>query len=107
MESRLIRQTRAPDYLDMSEPEFNKIVRPYVTEIRKGRAVYFDRLDLDDWVEQFKAANGRPGKEKEQWQKEHQALERKAQSGTLKKSSPVSSFDKALENRSLNRQSGI
>lgn len=104
---RLIRQSEAPTYLSFSEPVFNQLVRPFVTEIRQGRMVLYDRLDLDAWVEQFKAANGRPAKENLQWQKEPQALEKKVKSGILKKSSPVSLFDKALAKRNSTKQKGI
>jgi hypothetical protein len=40
---RLIRQRDAPKYLAMSEPKFNKLVRPYVTELKIGRAIFYDR----------------------------------------------------------------
>ena len=104
---RLMKLNKACEYLDKSEPNFNETVRPYITEIPDGRCVKFDRLDLDTWVDQYKAANGRPGKEIQIWQKEPQASEKKATSGTLRKSSPVNSFDKALENRNLTKRSAI
>ena len=104
---RLIRQAEAPLYLSLSEPKFNEIVRPFVIEIRHGKMIFFDVLDLDAWVDQFKAANGRPARENNQWQKEPQVLERKAKSGTSKRLSSVSSFDKALEKRNSTKQKGI
>lgn len=39
-EQRFLRQRDAPMYLGMSEPIFNKKVRPYVTVMREGRAVF-------------------------------------------------------------------
>lgn len=102
---RLIKLCRAREYLDMSEPEFNKKVRPFVTEIKDGRVIKFDIIDLDAWVEHYKAANGRPAQEETTWQKEPQALEKREKSGTSKKLSPVSSFGSALEKRNSKRQS--
>ena len=104
---RFMKLKNACKYLDKSEPNFNKTVRPYIPEIRDGRCVKFDRLDLDAYADHYKAANGRPGKEIQTWQKEPQVSEKKATSGTLRKSSPDSSFDKALANRNLNKQRGI
>ena len=100
---RLIRQRDAPKYLAMSEPKFNQIVRPYVTVVKIGRAIFYDRLDLDVWADQYKAANGKPGKPMEEtsWQNQHPAFEKKAKYGTLTKQSPARSFEKALAKRNL------
>lgn len=58
---RLIRFRDAPFYLGMDRNRFNAIVRPHVVEIRIGeQGIAFDRLDLDAWVDQYKACNGRP-----------------------------------------------
>jgi hypothetical protein len=62
MLSRLLRQRDAPAYLGMSEPTFNRIVRPHVTVIYEGLAIFYGRVDLDTWNEKFKAANRKPGK---------------------------------------------
>ena len=52
----------APFYLGMDKNRFNAEVRPYVVEIRMGKqGVALDRFDLDAWVDQYKARNGRPG----------------------------------------------
>jgi hypothetical protein len=84
MQPRLIRQVDAPSYLGFSEPEFNKRVRPFVTEIKTGRMVSYDRLDLDAWADEYKRANGRPGKEI-LWQNVPPASERRATFGKSKK----------------------
>ncbi len=108
IQPRVIRVSNAPAYLAMSLPYFNEKVRPYLVEvIDSSRMKCFDRLDLDAWWEQHKQAKGMPAKEKQSWQKEPQVLERKAKSGTLKKLSPVSSFDAALEKRNLTKLSVI
>ena len=104
---RLMKLKKACEYLDKSEPNFNKTVRPYITEIKDGRCVKFDKLDLDAWADQNKAANGKPGKlqDERSWQNPPPAFEKKAKSGTLIKQSPAGSFEKALEKRSSTRPS--
>ena len=58
---RLIRFRDVPRYLGMDRNRFNAEVRPYLVEIRIGKqGIAFDRLELDAWVEQYKARNGRP-----------------------------------------------
>jgi predicted DNA-binding transcriptional regulator AlpA len=60
---RLIRFRDVAAYLGMDRNRFNQEVRPYLTEIRIGRqGIAFDRLELDDWVDQYVACNGRPGR---------------------------------------------
>ena len=99
---RFMKLNKACQYLDKSEPNFNETVRPFITEIRDGRCVKFDRLDLDAWADQYKAANGRPGKpmEETQCQNQPQASEKEKVSGISKKLSPASQFTKALANLS-------
>lgn len=102
---RLIRQRDAPKYLGMSEPMFNKIVRPYVPVVKIGRAIFYDRLDLDAFVDHYMAANGKPGKLMEEtlWQNPHPAFEKKAKYSTLTKQLPAGNFEKALEKRNSKR----
>ena len=104
--ARFLRQRDAPNYLGMSEPKFNKLVRPDVNVIKEGRAIFYDRLDLDHWADIFKAANGSPGKpmEEKSWQNPPLASEKKATSGTSIKRSPEGNFEKALERRSFQKQ---
>ena len=45
MQPRLLRQCDAPKYLGMSEATFNKIVRPCITTIRYGRAIFYSNSD--------------------------------------------------------------
>jgi hypothetical protein len=46
----------------MDRNRFNSDVRPYVTEIPIGeQGIAFDRLELDRWVDDYVACNGRPG----------------------------------------------
>ncbi len=61
---RLIRLRDAPFYLGMDRNRFNEEVRPCLTQIPIGeQGIAFDRLELDDWVEQYKARNGRPSQQ--------------------------------------------
>ena len=58
---RVVRFRDAPGYLGMDRNRFNSEVRPYVTEVPIGRqGVGFDRLELDEWFEDYKSCNGRP-----------------------------------------------
>ena len=60
---RVIRLRDAAAYLGMDKNRFDREVRPSLTEFPIGeQGVGFDRLDLDDWFEEYKARNGRPGK---------------------------------------------
>ena len=60
---RCIRLRDAPAYLGVNKNFFNAEVRPHVREIRIGdRGIGFDRLDLDEFFEAYKARNSRPGR---------------------------------------------
>jgi hypothetical protein len=62
---RFVRLRDAPDYLGMDRNRFNRIVRPHVVVIPIGKqGIAFDRLDLDDWADQYKSRNGRPAAER-------------------------------------------
>ncbi len=58
---RIIRVRDAPFYLGMDRRLFNAEVRPHLTEIPIGKqGVAFDRVELDDWMDEYIARNGRP-----------------------------------------------
>jgi hypothetical protein len=62
---RIIRLRDAPDYLGMDRNRFNRLVRPTLVVIPIGKqGIAFDRLDLDDWADQYKSRNGRPAAER-------------------------------------------
>lgn len=99
---RLIRHRDAPHYLGMDKNRFNQEVRPYVSEIPLGKqGIAFDRLDLDAWVDHYKACNERPTSKirgVEIWDaKQSQGLGIEAGSGISKSRSSVKKFAKALE----------
>lgn len=100
----LIRHSDAPAYLGMCEKDFNKIVRPHIPEAQHKQKIFYSRLDLDEFAAHFMQANGKKDKEINICQKESQGYESKANSGTSKKLSPVSSFDAALAKRNLKKQ---
>ena len=98
---RLIRLRDAPSYLGLDKMIFNRDIRPELTEVHHGRAVLFDRLELDAWAEHTKACQGRPPERTSIWQDEDgQDSARKGGSGTSRKSSPVTADSvKALAKR--------
>jgi hypothetical protein len=60
---RIVRFRDAPSYLGMDRNRFNAEVRPHLTEIPIGiQGIGFDRLELDAWVDDYKARNGRPAR---------------------------------------------
>ncbi len=62
---RFVRLRDAPDYLGMDRNRFNRLVRPNLVLIPIGKqGIAFDRLDLDDWADQYKSRNGRPAAER-------------------------------------------
>ncbi len=67
---RFIRLKDAPGYLGLDKNVFNASVRPELTEIRYGRAVLFDRLELDAWADYTRSRCGRPPKRRAKWHKE-------------------------------------
>ena len=100
---KLIRLKEAPWYLGMDKNRFKAEVRPWLTEIPIGsQGIAFDRLDLDAWADQYKAANGRPGKQKggkDPWRKEKvfRDSSKGVKSGISTKWSEEREFAKALE----------
>ena len=63
IDQRVLNAKTAAHYLGMSQSNFNEKVRPFVTEVPEAaNKISFDRLDLDNWWEQHKQANGKPAK---------------------------------------------
>jgi predicted DNA-binding transcriptional regulator AlpA len=69
VQPRIIRFRDAPSYLGMDRNRFNAEVRPYLNEGPIGKqGVGFDRLELDAWLDDYIARNGRPAeKGVQQW----------------------------------------
>ena len=97
---RLVRLRDAPHYLGMDRNRFNRDVRPHLTNIPIGRqGIAFDRLELDDWVEDYVSRNGRrpkaPKLEDDTCQNvtECRGSAKKAGSGTLKSAADLQQED--------------
>lgn len=105
---RLIRHRDVPAYLGMDRNRFNQEVRPHLTEIPIGsQGIAFDRLDLDAWVDQYKARNGRPGDGDKPWPKHVRPVSSKETGcGTSTKSSTASDFAKAAARAISKKQTG-
>ena len=106
MQPRLIRLRDAPTYLGIDRNRFNAEIRPTLIEIPIGKqGIAFDRLDLDAWVDHYKACNGRPAQQESVWeQNECQDLSNEATLGTSTKESTELEFAKALERVSSKKQ---
>ena len=49
---KLIQQSRAPEYLGVTRQTFLRHVMPHLQKVRgTGRAVFYRRVDLDQWIE--------------------------------------------------------
>lgn len=109
--NRFIRLRDAPNYLGMNKNYFNEKVRPYLIEIPIGKqGIAFDRLDLDEWAEQYKLCNGRLGdsKRRKTWDaKDLQVSTDVETPGISINKSAVSEFQKALELTCLKKQKSV
>jgi predicted DNA-binding transcriptional regulator AlpA len=104
---RLIRYRDVPKYLGMDRNRFNAEVRNLLTEIPVGvQGIAFDRLELDEWVDQYKASNGRPGRKKGSiWDaKERRVSTNVAVSGTSTSALAGGEFVRALTRLASRRQ---
>jgi hypothetical protein len=95
----VIRAKDAPYYVGMDRNRFNAEVRPYLTELPIGvQGVGFNRLELDDWVDQYTARNGRPGKGVTAWDaRKYPASSCEPGAGISTSASSGGEFAKALE----------
>lgn len=97
---RIIRFRDAPRYLGMDRNRFNVEVRPYVTEVPIGKqGIGFDRLELDAWIEDYIARNGRPARKGAiTWDaRQYPASSSEAGSGMSTNASAGGEFARALE----------
>ena len=98
---RVIRLRDAAAYLGMDKNRFDREVRPTLVEFPIGdQGVGFDRLDLDNWLDDYKDRNGRPGKQKgtnKLWDEKKSPVSSIARgSGTSTRLSEEDAFAKAL-----------
>ena len=66
VQPRFVRQKDAPEFFGVSRALFDRIIRPYLTEIWLGDSaqagIVYDLIDLNAHADRIKASNGRPGK---------------------------------------------
>jgi hypothetical protein len=98
---RFIRMRHAPQYVGMDRNRFNRDVRPYVPNIRIGtQGIAFDRVDLDDWADEYKNRNGCPAARsgrRKLWETEkRQGSSTVMGSGTSRRGTEEYAFAKAL-----------
>jgi hypothetical protein len=106
---RIVRFRDAPRYLGMDRNRFNAEVRPYLTEVPIGKqGIGFDRLELDRWIEDYIARNGRPARKgKNTWDaREYPASSGGAVSGTSTNASAGGEFARALDQLKSRKRSG-
>ena len=109
MQPRLIRFRDAPRYLGMDRNRFNIEVRPRIIEVRIGRqGVAFDRLELDAWVDEYLARNGRPAQKGAiSWDaRQYPASSGGAVSGMSTNASAGGEFARALEQMTSKKRNG-
>jgi hypothetical protein len=99
---RFIRLRDAPAYLGMDKNRFNEAVRPHFVAIPIGNhGVAFDRIDLDNWADEYKKRNGRPAAQSERrkpWETTSRQVSPIAGgSGISTSATEASAFAKALE----------
>ena len=105
---RIIRHRDAPLYVGMDRNRFDAEVRPHLTEIPIGsQGIGFDRLELDAWVDDYIARNGRPGaKGVNTWDaRKYPASSSEAGSGMSTNRSSGGEFAKALEQLTSKKRS--
>ncbi len=104
---RVIRAKDAHIYLGMDRNRFNHEVKPHLVAIPIGtQGIAYDRLDMDEWWEEYKRRNGRLGallenEGEEQWEEKQRgsvgAPISQVVSGTSKRLSADAQFTKAVE----------
>ena len=97
---RFIRLKSAPVYLGMDKNLFNRTVRPFLTQIPIGRrGIGFDRLELDQWADQYRACNGRPAPkmERQLWRSEESQGSRSASKPMVRSSGISTNVSKDLD----------
>lgn len=103
---RILRFRDAPAYLGMDRNRFNAEVRPYLTEVPIGaQGIGFDRLELDAWVDDYIARNGRPARKGvSTWDaRQFQASNGEVGHGISTSASAGGEFAKALEQLNLKK----
>ena len=110
IQPRIVRFRDAPTYCGMDRNRFNTEARRFLTEIPIGKqGIGFDRLELDAWVDEYIARNGRPARQKgvTTWDANgYQASPSGVGSGTSTRAFSGGEFAKALAQLSSKKQNG-
>lgn len=112
IQPRVIRHKEAARYLGVNVNYFNKFIRPELTEVQYGpQMIAFDRCELDEWFDNYKSSNGRPGEAKEvkikpcrQENKKSLASSCEEKPGGLTKSYLEKEFAKVVEQATIKRR---
>jgi hypothetical protein len=111
IQPRIVRFRDAPTYCGMDRNRFNAEARPFLTTIPIGKqGIGFDRHELDAWVDDYVARNGRPAQQKgvPTWDaNEYQASSCETVSGISTSASSGGEFAKALAQLSSKKQNAI
>ena len=81
-------------YLGVKRRAFETYFRPYLTPVRLGTSVVFDRIDLDRVLDDHKQRNGRPIEKGEMTWAEHKpaSIKTRKDSGALIRSTKAPDF---------------
>lgn len=112
IQPRVIRHKDAARYLGVNINYFNKFIRPQLTEVEYGpQMIAFDRCELDEWFDNYKASNGRSGETKEvenkpcrQKNKRSPVSSCEERPGGLTKNYLEKEFAKAVEQATMKRR---
>jgi hypothetical protein len=110
VQPRIIRFRDAPFYLGMDRNRFNAEVRPFLTEVPIGKqGIGFDRLELDAWLDDYIARNGRPAQKGiQRWDaKQYPASSSVPAFGTSTSGSMGGEFARALDQLASRKRSNI
>ena len=107
MQPRLIRLRDVANYLGMDRNRFNNEVRPCLITLKIGRqGIAFDRLDLDQWADEFKKHQGKPAQRTMCWQhQEIKSLLKEKKHSILTKKSIDKEFQQLVDQLSIKKSS--
>ena len=116
VQPRFIRQKDAPGFFGVGRGVFDRIIRPYLTEIWLGDSaqagIVYDLIDLNAHADRIKEHSGRPGKkgvgdiwdEPKERQDYTSSREKVPNSGKYKAQSSISASEKVQEQITKMRQ---
>ena len=114
LQPRFVRQKDAPGFFGVTRQTFDRMIRPYLTEIWLGDSaqsgIVYDIYDLNAHADIIKERNGRPAKKGvNEWDAKQPVLSlsdgRGPRTGTLKGLSSKNELDKALAQHQKKKQS--